>query len=369
MKINIQIFALVFVLATSCVSLPRETSDQQTNVSFQVFYDQLSPYGQWVDYANYGYIWIPTMIGDFAPYSTNGYWVSTQYGWAWASDYAWGWAPFHYGRWGFSDSFGWFWLPGYEWGPAWVNWLQADGYYGWSPMGPGMSINFTFDRRYDRLHDHWCFVRDRDFGRRNIHRYYVNQSDHERIIRDSRAIDRTYTDKKRRSTYVSGPDRESVQRASGRTIDQYKIRESNRPGQEIQNRQMRIYRPQIDRNSNTRETVPSRVIKQDDLRRTPGRDIPNRNQNINPVTRPITQPEKREIPQRINVQPRQQQDINQPVRTPRTTPTERTRPSRQQDVTTPQNQRVRPTQNRSVSPRQNNNHVRQEKSTSTEGRK
>ena len=29
-------------------------------VTTQVFYDQLSPYGQWVNYGNYGYVWIPS---------------------------------------------------------------------------------------------------------------------------------------------------------------------------------------------------------------------------------------------------------------------------------------------------------------------
>jgi hypothetical protein len=283
MKANIQIIALIFVLTTSCATYSGSALDQQANVSFQVFYDNLDPYGRWVDYDNYGYVWIPYTRGDFAPYSTNGYWVNTAYGWAWMSSYSWGWAPFHYGRWGYNNALGWFWVPGYEWGPAWVNWLQADGYYGWSPIGPGMSINFYFDGRYDSYHDHWCFVRDRDFGRRDIHRYYINRSDHERIYRNSRVIDRTYVDNKRRSTYLYGPDRKSVQRSTGSKINQYNIRESSRPGQEIQNRDLRIYRPQIDRNSTPRQSTPQRVIRKEDLIPTPGRDVPNRDQKVTPI--------------------------------------------------------------------------------------
>src|SRR5580658_10431559 len=42
-------------------------------VSTQVFYDQLSPYGQWVNYPNYGYVWIPSAGIDFSPYSTEGH--------------------------------------------------------------------------------------------------------------------------------------------------------------------------------------------------------------------------------------------------------------------------------------------------------
>lgn len=358
MKKQIQIFILMLVLTTSCASFYTETSDQQTNVSFQVFYDQLSPYGQWVDYSNYGYIWIPYARENFAPYSTNGYWALTQYGWAWISDYNWGWATFHYGRWGFDDALGWFWIPGYDWGPAWVNWIQADGYYGWEPMGPGVGINFVFDRRYDRYHDHWCFVRERDFGRRNISRYYVNRSDHERIIGNSRIIDRTYTDKKRRTTYVYGPDRESVQRVTGTRISPFNIKETNKPGQEIRKRDLQIYRPRINRNSDTRDVVPSRVIKQDDVkRRIPGRDIPNK--EVTPINKPIVKPENREMPpNRINEQPIQRRDINKPSRTPESTPPERNKSERQRDIIN-----TRPTQNQNVSPDRNSTRERPQKAT------
>jgi hypothetical protein len=362
MKTNTTILALIFVLTTSCASLSRDTYYDDTPVSFQVFYDQLGSYGQWVDYSNYGYIWIPYVRESFAPYSTNGYWVLTEYGWSWMSDYNWGWAVFHYGRWGFNNALGWFWVPGYEWGPAWVNWLQGNGYYGWSPMGPGMGINFNFDGRYDRYHDHWCFVKERDFGRRNIYRYYVDQSGHEKIMRTSTVIDRTYNDRKRNTTYNYGPDREAVQRASGTTVNRYSVRESNRPGQEIRNNELRIYRPQIDRDRNTRETAPSRVIKRDDVIRTPDREIPNQNLRVNPINGPIKQPEKKDIPQKIDVPTVPRRDVDQPARVPRTTPTDVNRPVRQQDVTAPQ-RRTEPTQNRTVTPRRSDAPARQSRTT------
>ena len=124
--------------------MQNRASAQQPDVSFQVFYDQLSPYGQWIDYPNYGYVWIPDAGSDFAPYSTRGHWIITDYGFTWVSDYDWGWAPFHYGRWDYDNYYGWFWIPDNEWGPAWVSWRRADGYYGWEPMGPGISINISF---------------------------------------------------------------------------------------------------------------------------------------------------------------------------------------------------------------------------------
>src|SRR3981189_903571 len=106
------------------------------DVTYQNFYDQLSPYGQWIDDPNYGYVWLPEAGPDFKPYATNGHWVYTEEGWTWASDYPWGWAAFHYGRWFYQDGYGWMWIPGQEWAPAWVSWRNRSDYYGWGPLGP-----------------------------------------------------------------------------------------------------------------------------------------------------------------------------------------------------------------------------------------
>ena len=92
------------------------------SISYQTFYDELSPHGRWIDYPDYGYVWTPNMGPDFYPYSTGGHWVWTDdYEWMWVSDYSWGWAPFHYGRWFHDPFYGWMWVPGYDWSPAWVS--------------------------------------------------------------------------------------------------------------------------------------------------------------------------------------------------------------------------------------------------------
>src|SRR5687768_2542773 len=90
------------------------------NASYQEFYDDLSPYGQWINDPQYGYVWVPDAGDDFRPYFSNGYWANTDYGNTWVSNYRWGWAPFHYGRWTYSNFYGWTWIPGNVWGPAWV---------------------------------------------------------------------------------------------------------------------------------------------------------------------------------------------------------------------------------------------------------
>ena len=357
MKANIKIITVFFVLMTSCIIYPRQTSAQESNVSFQVFYDQLSPYGQWIDYSNYGYVWIPDAASDFVPYSTDGHWVLTDYGWTWASDYNWGWAVFHYGRWSYADSLGWFWVPDNEWGPAWVNWRQADGYYGWSPMEPGMTLSVSFGRTYDNGNDHWMFVRDRDIERSDINHYYLNHSDRDRIGRNSVVINNTYRDNNRHTTYVSGPSRIQVQKVVGRNITPMVIRENAKPGQEISNGQLRIYRPQVVKSNNNdgRKTAPARVTNINDVKRSPVRNSTNQNQIGNPVNRTISQPVRTVEPQNNNPQPYQQRNV---------TPQNNAQPSQQRTVTpqnttpqpvqprnvTPQNRTVQPNQQRTVTP-------------------
>jgi hypothetical protein len=243
------IVLLLALLIFSSIA-PKQTFAQQGAVSFQVFYDQLSPYGHWINYSNYGYVWIPNAGSDFIPYSTAGHWILTDYGWTWVSDYSWGWAPFHYGRWDFDNSYGWLWIPDNEWGPAWVTWRRADGYYGWQPMEPQMSISLSFGRPYNKSYDHWMFVRDRDFERSDINHYFVNRSDHDRIIKNSTVINKTYYDNKRHTTYVTGPAREDVQKVTGKKVNPVAVQENNKPGQSLSNGQLHIYRPLVSNNNN-----------------------------------------------------------------------------------------------------------------------
>src|SRR5688572_5624845 len=113
---RIAAFALLVVLGSSLrndiSAQPYDDYDRDRDVSYQTFYDELSPYGRWVEYPGQGYVWVPDAGDDFRPYSTNGHWVWTDnYEWMWVSDYDWGWAPFHYGRWDYDDYYGWYWVP------------------------------------------------------------------------------------------------------------------------------------------------------------------------------------------------------------------------------------------------------------------
>lgn len=124
------------------VAAPVTTVVEQTpppEVTVNYFYDQLSPYGSWVEVEGYGRCWRPSVAvvnAGWRPYCDNGYWVNTDAGWYWRSYYSWGWAPFHYGRWTSTPRFGWCWVPDCTWGPAWVAWREHDRYCGWAALPP-----------------------------------------------------------------------------------------------------------------------------------------------------------------------------------------------------------------------------------------
>src|SRR5690606_22995046 len=243
-----------------------QANAQYGNVSFQLFYDQLAPYGEWVNDPDYGYIWLPQTGHDFQPYATNGYWVNTQYGNTWYSNYDWGWAPFHYGRWVHNDYYGWAWIPGYEWGPAWVSWRQGGGQYGWAPLGPGMSfsININIPLR------NWVFVPQRYLFHNNIHRYYTPYGRYSNFYNRTTIINNVYVYNNR--NYYSGPDRRSLERATRNRIPIREVRNSTRPGRgTINSNSLAIYRPNV--STDNRDARPSRVVSVDNISRSEERRV------------------------------------------------------------------------------------------------
>ena len=117
------------------IPAPQARAQVSVSVSIGAFYDELSPYGEWVD-CTYGECWVPRGVGaGWQPY-TNGQWIYTRYGWTWVSSDAWGGNPYHYGTWAFVSRHGWVWVPGTVWAPAWVTWSYSDRYVGWAPMPP-----------------------------------------------------------------------------------------------------------------------------------------------------------------------------------------------------------------------------------------
>jgi len=132
--------AIIFLGALGMV-IPARQAPAQVSVSVSIggFYDELSPYGDWID-CSYGGCWVPRGVSaGWQPYS-NGEWIYTRYGWTWVSNDPWGGNPYHYGAWAFVDRYGWVWVPGTVWAPAWVTWSYSNSYVGWAPMPPTVTF-------------------------------------------------------------------------------------------------------------------------------------------------------------------------------------------------------------------------------------
>jgi hypothetical protein len=242
--------------------------------SYQSFYDALSPYGQWINNPEYGYVWMPSVAPDFTPYGSNGHWVLTDQGWTWDSDYPWGWAAFHYGRWFFEDGYGWMWIPGSEWAPAWVSWRRSPDYYGWAPLGPQVSISASYSSGYNPPPHYWHFVPQQYVASPQVNNYVVNEQQNVTIVRNTTIIRNTtinnttvnnttivnntvnnnvtnnnVNNRVTVNNYAGGPDPAEVSRVSGTTLRPIPLRESNRPGENSGNGSLSIYRPRINQPS------------------------------------------------------------------------------------------------------------------------
>ncbi len=240
------------------------SSTQNDQDSYQVFYDDLSPYGSWVDNSDYGYVWVPRVPVDFHPYATDGHWAMTNYGWTWVSDYRWGWAAFHYGRWAYEPRYGWMWLPGRVWGPAWVSWRESDEYFGWAPLGPFIDVSMSFNSPYD----HYRFVPRRHFMDRNMHNYYVDRRNNVTIINKTVIINETHVVNKNK--YYYGPRKELVETSVGQKIKSRDVFDNTKPDADREdNDRVKVYRPRMDNVSTEKKAVPKKVTRDVDLKPIP----------------------------------------------------------------------------------------------------
>lgn len=147
-------------------------------VSFNYFYYELSPYGEWIQLDEDLIVWRPTTVDyRWSPYSI-GTWTWTEYGWYWDSFEPFGWITYHYGRWIYDDFYGWIWFPDYDWAPAWVEWRYDDYYIGWAPLPPyarfRVNVGIVFTYNWHPGYHHWHFISYRHFGRKRMHNHYVS---------------------------------------------------------------------------------------------------------------------------------------------------------------------------------------------------
>ena len=279
MKRNLSFLVLVLLLAAGCLvyypgdRIRTDTTREDTyegdqapygHLDIGYFYDYLQPYGMWVSYPAYGYVWVPGDAGyRWRPY-TRGRWAWTDHGWTWISLERWGWIAFHYGRWGWDRRLGWFWVPDVLWGPAWVAWRWGDAHIGWAPLPPGSGFDLgrgfglrNWDRDIPR--DHWNFVRGRYFLDRSLDRYVVPYERNAMIINFTDFDVNIHVRDKR--VVNDGVDIDQVGRMTSRPVDRYSLKEARGEDQErVEGGDVVIYRPDVSRNEAAK---PKQVIGQD----------------------------------------------------------------------------------------------------------
>jgi|GEM_PF-1242335 len=243
------------------LNAPPDSSEDlfMNTVSFQSFYDLLSPLGEWIQVpkdevnadlndgtgegnssiysSNYTdddmlFIWKPNVSdAEWKPY-TNGRWEYTTHGWLWMSNEAWGPTAYHYGRWWNSPNRGWVWLPGYVWAPAWVRWRVADEHVGWVPLSPrakwdiekGITENTYNSKNNDA---DWVFIEKSGFADDITPSSIISASQNKSLISKSKKITDIRTENER--IVNRGPEISDIEKKTGRSIVKKDLKFTRKP--------------------------------------------------------------------------------------------------------------------------------------------
>jgi hypothetical protein len=276
MKRILSFLALVMLFGAGClVFVPTDESTRPPQENFYegdrgaygdldmgYFYEQMQPYGRWISYSPYGYVWIPRDVGyKWRPYS-RGNWAWTDYGWTWVSLERWGWIAYHYGRWGWDRRLGWFWVPDVVWGPAWVAWRWGDAHIGWAPLLPGVDFvpGHGFGRhQWDIPGHHWNFVRGRDFMDRSLDRWILPVERNVTIV--NLTVFNVNVTVRDNRVFNDGVDVEQVRRLTNRVVDKYSLKAAPREGEDrLDGRDLVIFKPEIKRNETAK---PKHLVEQE----------------------------------------------------------------------------------------------------------
>jgi hypothetical protein len=260
--------------------------EQAPDVDVGFFYNELSPYGEWVRHPQYGWVWFPRHVNaGWRPYSL-GRWVESDYGWTWVSDEPFGWATYHYGRWAWDPEVGWLWVPGTDWGPAWVAWQQGNGYIGWAPLPPAVGFEIGVGIRLGGFNlslgiapRDYAFVEERRFLDSRISGYIVPQARNITIIHDTKNIT-NYTVINNR-VINQGVPIERIEQATGRKAPRFRSATApNSRGAGVQRDVINIYRP-TDSNLGT-----VTVGRRNNAGLPQGAPLPNQFEPQSPTARP-----------------------------------------------------------------------------------
>jgi uncharacterized protein DUF6600 len=306
MKRKLTALALVFVILIGFGISNR--AEARTEVTLDVFYDALSPYGEWIEHEYYGYIWQPVGVDEYWKPYRDGNWQYSEEGWIWVSDEPWGWATYHYGRWVPDDYYGWIWIPGVDWAPAYVEWYDSPGYIGWSPRPPDTSFFLSigiavgsgygyyspyyyepyyyggygyykkhYGKHYRKKHryghrapaSHSTYVPDYSFSHKNAKLVALDRPHNLVVHRNSKNINNVKVQSNR--IVNRGPDRLSIERRTGKKINRVNLVERDlvqvrgkREVNQLKGNQYNIYRPNVVKRGNE---APRKISKRHDERR------------------------------------------------------------------------------------------------------
>jgi len=242
------------LLIVSVNKIPAQTHDA---VTAKVFYDALSPFGQWMYDKTYGYVWVPS-DKKLRPYYSNGYWVMTENGSTWVSNYAWGWAPFHYGKWVYDSFYHWVWVPGTTWAPAWVVWRTSGDYVGWTPITPGTSISAAGGPSYYVPDDWWTFVPRKIFLSRSFQQNVLPARNNPDILKKVSVNTNTRTASGFEDSYFTGPQADQLAR-TGVNATLYAIKQMPKPGKStLTTNELSLYMPAIEKWEKGNEPKPAK---------------------------------------------------------------------------------------------------------------
>lgn len=260
--------------------------ERGADVDVGFFYNELSPYGEWVRHSRYGWAWFPSHVSArWRPYSL-GRWVDSDYGWTWASDEPFGWATYHYGRWAWDSEIGWLWVPGTDWAPAWVAWQQGNGYVGWAPLPPAVGFEIGvgirlggFDLSLGIAPRDYTFVEERRLLDPRIGGFIVPEARNVTIIHNTRNVTR-YTVTENR-VINHGVSIERIEQVTGRRARRLRVATApNSRSLGVQGDVIRFYRPAAGR----LETV--RVARRNNAGLPDGAPSPNWAERQTPNARP-----------------------------------------------------------------------------------
>lgn len=275
---------------------PEAKSPDAPPVTYQLFYDSLSPYGTWIDYPSYGHVWNPNVNDGFRPYATNGHWASTDQGWAWVSDYDWGWAPFHYGRWLYDDMYGWLWLPGYDWSPAWVTWGYVDDFYCWAPLMPGIAVNVRYNSWRPNAF-YWNACRRGNLSNRELSGVLERPEQFANLQGRIQIYDNFNSTRVNKMFYSKGPDVAEAEKYANHKIEQNSIKEVRDMGRTGHaDGKVSVYSPAIQNPGATAGRRPKNDAQPSEFRRIGANDM------ARPVDANMQRPTMERSQQNMNIQ-------------------------------------------------------------------